>query len=256
MSQPDWPVIATAMNRLNSHARSPDCSLHNYELKAPIYRYKSWLIQQALKLGFGTAEREVAVRAKCRRCVDGVYIDDYGSSRGHCYTCGGRGFVVLRFTETEVCGHRWHTPSNYWSSRFKPSVLEMPEDWNVNAPGVELSQSELVSDLNLVEQAYFEYGVPNPSHFEWYRRMFAYTLHIGIMPDVCPVCRGNVHRGAADNGIWSRQRQEPLQWTLAVHYPACESLLRKRPAVPPAELVTPAVREWLGRHRRFWPEGE
>jgi hypothetical protein len=278
--------VVTALGRLNSHAR--DTSAFGTERKA-IYDYKSLasllLIQaEQVKLRF------VQWAGKCISCNGTGWFCWYDSEqRSKCRSCSGTGTKKLQFTETTLPdGQTWHHPWNGYSStgwdlaraalpdlrsgdggEYQSNGLalpwEDPGDWSPRLPAVKLPIAELVPLLNAVEawvetlprpergtphwwifhsaqdclfqRQYRFNGVPNEPHHD-------YRLDLGRVSGGCTVC-GSVEDPPRHWGLMT-----PLfHWS----EPACREHgipRASRADLPPDELLTPPVVEWLSRHGR------
>jgi len=258
-----------ALIQLNGHARAYGCG------KRAIYAYKTLVAgmfgaQRAL-LGARLLKHE----ATCRYC-DGttVYRDWDGYSRGVCFRCKG-GKVTLRFLETTLPNGRvWHHPFEHggweiasmaglyeWDSVrgqnvYRVNGVEQPEEWHAatdwapNQPAVRLDPDRAAALLNLVEPWVTEItSMAGP--WRWQaesalREMRGYRIDLGRVGAKCWYCDST-------EIVIGLGRMGYFDWAA----PVCEAH-SKMPVemwptshVLPESALTPALNEWLVRHRQI-----
>lgn len=279
--------ILAALGRLNAHARDRSTSSG---LRRAIYDYKS-LAAALLARSGGAAVRLVKWTGKCNRCTDGWYThwDWTDGHKVRCRDCSGTGQRTLRFCETTLPdGQVWHHPWFTGNGRgYDIAQIAFPGlapgdgwdyvdgvgaalpwhdvgEWAPNLPGAEIELHELVPLLNLVEtwveattfdgagwlaraarvhlsMRKFRGLNGEPSH--------SYALKLGRAPGGCFVCGT-----AEDLADFCYGRMTSLFcWSLPVcrqHGTGPEKAPHPTDP-PPAQLLTPAIREWMDRHTRI-----
>ena len=230
-----------ATDRLNSWVRSESHRQSYSSAKFAVY----WLKKQALLAAdaAGLCEhRKVRVRVKCRNCGGSGYYDpDTGRE---CYTCDTAGTVNLSFLETRIHGlYCWHTPfQNLFAlsrplwQRFTEERGELVTDWQPNQTGRDLTALEVVEAFNLAEALW-------PDGPEEYR------LPVGRIFSGCRCC-------GEEPTVFIPVTRCALSWEVPFCQPCVDAhtwyVLKTRHSLEsvPRELVnTPAVREWMLRHR-------
>ncbi len=278
------PVI-DAMDRLNSHARSPGLGVMSSERHA-IYAYKAAVVTVLAHAG-EVKGRLVSLQVKCRSCGGtGKWIDYEAriyspiavlDHTEPCRTCSHTGKVTLRFLETTLPGDKvWHHP---WSTRFDCVGLslaqeiwpgmkaaaegdgyraltgdelrwEAPGDWLPNTPSQALPQAEFVDLANVVEDWLAPGAWLGKSMWRLdvaRRKAGEYDLHLGRVDGDCCIC-GSPYVACRLGCSVGR-----LRWSA----PICDRHLgfssRERPTEVPSSLITPAVERWLANPLRQKP---
>lgn len=245
----------TALVPLNAWARCDyEQALGMDRARQAVYAMKRRVISAALDQGTCKL-RVVQVERPCKTCKEtGTYEwhdwhDEYNVDYQACRRCGATGKVKLRFLESDICGVKWHTPSN----RLEPAYLSTlkldwnrPEDtdWTPEQPARILERVELIGLLNAAERVVFE-GKLLRWHNGWRGSVHEYSLHLGYY-NHCFVC-GREY--VITRWSFGREIFRPgLKWEQRV-CDECESRASRWPRQWPANLY--AWGQWITEHPRW-----
>lgn len=260
MSDVSFEQMIAALDRLNSWVRSD--AYRDWEDRGPkkaIYNCKR-RAQTYLSSHYNVQSRYLQLMVKCRRCVDGIFIDWNGQERGHCWRCSGSGLKRLIFIEQQFDRYCWHTPVDELTTIPSHVLIEIETEWTPNQPGRAFSREQAVVDLNTIE-TYWHNAISSEvlAHYHYPPAEFFYFLFLGKTPLRCSLC------GATDNLKTEsyRVRRNLLRWTdHACHHCHDHYADRLARAVDyessifecfpvPEDLLTPADRDWLTRHEKW-----
>lgn len=251
-------ALLPRLDAMNSFVRSEAHRRHWYVcgLARVVYHYKREALRELKQLQLAT-HRLVSVRTKCRDCGgSGCYTDSYGHTHDHCWLCGNKGRVTLRFVESTLYGGIvWHTPErDAWHFHGSTCGTDPTpvENWTVHQVGKDLTPSQVATHMNAIEAAFTTrpraayqcYGGPDCSPHETYR------LWIGEPSrDVCLICGNRDGAPHCGHGVSTGR----LCWTA----PACKKCRDEAEGAEifdilslllPAEFKTPEILEWAARH--------
>ncbi len=241
-----------ALNTLNSWVRSSSGKRHG--VTKAIYFFKNTAIKHAYQAGMIEATRKVKVLVKCRDCSgSGRYEDWSGHKFDHCRACSSTGTAELRFIESTICGHHWHTPWLKWPiASIRPDSAEPwhATDWKPNQPGRDMPLDDAVRLINQVE----EYFTERPTRWSGEFGLcddYNYRLDLGRVPALCQFCGDDdvrEHGYHCSRGL--------IEWSAKVcHH--CKAALGDTAVFDlmpvPLNLITPEIRRWILRHARECP---
>lgn len=258
-------VIAMAIDRLNSWARSDSSRRYLSSPVRAIYDWKRHFIEESLRAGRVENPHAIRLTLTCRDCNGSKkYTNMYGEEFPWCRRCGSSGVVPLRFLVTTICGYTWHTPE---TEAMRISRVCLPEDiwqrstlsvdWEPNQKGRDLQVHQVAQWLNVLETEYpnvpgshgvYDYGnwIGDADHKR-------YKLYLGRFDTECAFC-GCPKEPEIIGGCYGVSR-EFIEWSAWACKP-CDgiqgdgkSIFAQFP-VPVEQLQHPEIAKWLANRAR------